>query len=144
MYLMKNYIPEDLRRLVASRSGFRCEYCLIEESDTFLGCEVDHIISLKHGGITEADNLAYACTFCNRKKGSDIGSILWETGAFIRFFNPRKDRWEDHFRWEGFRIIPQSEIGEVTEQIIGFNHLDRILERKFGTFQKAIKVANSL
>ncbi len=42
-----------------------CEYCLIHEDDTFFGCEVDHIISQKHGGPTEPENLAYACLPCN-------------------------------------------------------------------------------
>lgn len=35
---------------------------------------------------------------CNRWKGSDIGSILWLGGEFIRFFNPQIDWWADHFR----------------------------------------------
>jgi 5-methylcytosine-specific restriction endonuclease McrA len=58
---MPSYINEELRRLVALRAEYLCEYCLIHEEDTFYGCEVDHIISLKHGGPTEAENLAYAC-----------------------------------------------------------------------------------
>jgi hypothetical protein len=65
-----------------------CEYCLIHEKDTFYGCQVDHIISEKHGGLTTADNLAYACTFCNRCKGSDVGSIVLRTGEFSRFLIP--------------------------------------------------------
>ena len=31
-------------------AAFLCEYCLIHEDDTVFGCEVDHIISTKHGG----------------------------------------------------------------------------------------------
>ena len=88
---MGSYLSPALRRLVAVRADFLCEYCLIDENDTFFGCEVDHIISEKHGGATEADNLAYACAFCNRAKGSDIGSILPQRGTFVRFFNPRTD-----------------------------------------------------
>lgn len=89
---MPSYISEELRRLVVLRAEHLCEYCLIHEADTFYGCQVDHIISLKHGGPTEADNLAYACAFCNRQKGSDIGCIERRTGVFTRFFNPRIDR----------------------------------------------------
>ena len=51
------YINAELRRLVLARADGVCEYCLIAEDDTFYGCEVDHIISEKHGGPTEADNL---------------------------------------------------------------------------------------
>jgi hypothetical protein len=126
---MPSYIREELRRLVAIRAEYLCEYCLIHEEDTFFGCEVDHIISVKHGGPTEADNLAYACVFCNRQKGSDIGSILLRISEFIRFFNPRIDRWGEHFRLEGAMIQPQTGIGEVTARILGFNHSDRLLER---------------
>jgi hypothetical protein len=127
---MRSYVGEELRRLVAARAEHVCEYCLIHEDDTFLGCEVDHIISVKHGGPTVADNLAYACAFCNRQKGSDIGSILWQTGEFIRFFNPRTDRWSQHFRLEGVVIQPQTSIGEVTTRILDLNHSDRLLERQ--------------
>jgi HNH endonuclease len=127
---MPSYISEELRRLVALRAEHLCEYCLIYEEDTFYGCEVDHIISVKHGGLAEADNLAYACVFCNRQKGSDIGSIVRRTGEFSRFFNPRIDRWGEHFRLEGAMIQPQTMIGEVTARILGFNHSDRLLERQ--------------
>lgn len=97
--------------LVATRSERLCEYCLIHEDDTFFGCEVDHIISLKHGGPTEEDNLAFACLFCDRHKGTDVGSILAESGDFIRFFNPRQDRWSHHFRLDGALIKPVTDIG---------------------------------
>jgi hypothetical protein len=141
---MSSYVSQELRRLVATRADRLCEYCLIHEDDTFFGCEVDHIISLKHGGPTEAENLAslkhggpteaenlaYSCMFCNRQKGSDIGSILWRTGELIRFFNPRKDRWADHFRLSGTVIEPITGIGEVTVRIFDFNAGDRILERE--------------
>jgi 5-methylcytosine-specific restriction endonuclease McrA len=79
-------IPDTLRQLVASRTDYLCEYCLIAEADTFVGCQVDHIISLKHDGETTAANLAYACAFCNRQKGTDLGSIDRQTGVLTRFF----------------------------------------------------------
>lgn len=95
---MSGPIGAGLRRLVVSRAARCCEYCLTPEDDTFFGCEVDHIISLKHGGETAEDNLAYACLSCNRNKGSDISSRIPETGQLVRCFNPRLDRWSDHFR----------------------------------------------
>ncbi|HEX8921153.1 MAG TPA: HNH endonuclease signature motif containing protein, partial [Pyrinomonadaceae bacterium] len=72
---MAERISSELRRLIAARANYLCEYCLVAEEDTYFGCEVDHIISVKHGGATKAENLAYACAFCNRYKGSDIASI---------------------------------------------------------------------
>jgi hypothetical protein len=127
---MSTYISEEFRRLVAVRADYLCEYCLIHEDDTFLGCELDHIISVKHNGPTELDNLAYACFFCNRRKGSDIGSILWGVDEFIRFFNPRTDLWPQHFQLEGPIIKPLTDIGTVTVQILGFNTTERIFERQ--------------
>lgn len=124
------YISADLRRLVVARSEEICEYCLIAEADTFYGCEADHIISEKHGGRTAADNLAYACVCCNQAKGSDIGSMHWETEAFVRFFNPRADRWADHFELVGRRIEGLTPIGVVTARILAFNSGERTLERQ--------------
>lgn len=127
---MDRYITDRLRRLVTTRANYCCEYCLLYQDDTFFGCEVDHIISVKHGGQTVEANLAYTCFICNRRKGSDIGSILWKTGALVRFFNPRTDSWKEHFSLEGAIIKPQTDIGEVTARILDFNHSDRILERQ--------------
>jgi hypothetical protein len=124
------YVSAELRRLVAWRADNRCEYCLIREEDTFFGCEVDHVVSTKHGGATAEDNLAYACVVCNRRKGSDLGSLSRRTGELIRFFNPRRDEWADHFQLSGARIEPRTEAGEVTSIIFGFNDEERILERE--------------
>jgi len=127
---MSSYVSAALRRLVAERADFLCEYCLIHEDDAVFGCEVDHIISEKHGGETDADNLAYACAFCNRAKGSDIGSMVQRTGAFVRLFNPRTDRWAEHFALDDVTIVALSDIGEVTARILDFNNSDRLLERR--------------
>ncbi len=55
---MVSYIPTTLKRLVYERAGGVCEYCLIPETAVLAAHEVDHIISKKHGGQTELDNLA--------------------------------------------------------------------------------------
>jgi hypothetical protein len=133
--LSTTYISAELRRLVVARADSLCEYCLVHEEDTFFGCEVDHVISEKHGGPTEADNLAYACLICNRNKGSDVGSVLppLASGVFVRFFNPRTDLWSNHFGLEegdGISIRPLTEVGQVTARILGFNSAERLLERQ--------------
>lgn len=127
---MTSYVSAELRRLVESRANHLCEYCLIHEDDTYLGCQVDHIIAEKHGGPTETNNLSYACTFCNRAKGTDIGSIMPGTGDFARFFNPRTDRWVDHFRLRGVLIEPRTSVGEATARILSFNDTERVIERE--------------
>jgi len=127
---MSEYVPVALRRLVAERAEWLCEYCLLHERDTFLGCQVEHIISVKHGGGTVEDNLAYACVFCNRAKGTDIGALSPKTGKLTRLFNPRADRWSEHFLIDGPNIVGFTEIGLATAAILQFNIVDRILERQ--------------
>ena len=128
--MSRTYVSVALRQLVRTRAKSLCEYCLIREEDTYFGCQVDHIISEKHEGSTHENNLAYACSYCNRNKGSDIGSIVWQTQQFCRFFNPRLDRWMDHFRLDGIRIAFLTSVGEVTSRILDFNHIDRLIERE--------------
>ena len=127
---MSSYVSAALRRVVVARADGLCEYCLIHEDDTVFGCEVDHVISAKHGGTTDSDNLAYACAFCNRAKGSDIGSVVQGTGLYVRFFHPRLDRWGEHFRLDGVMIRALSDSGEVTARILAFNTGERLLERQ--------------
>jgi hypothetical protein len=123
-------VSSALRTLVARRAGYLCEYCLIHEEDTWFGCQVDHIVSLKHGGPSVSDNLAYACGFCNRFKGSDLGSISEITGQLTPFFNPRTAHWAHHFVLRGALILPISATGEVTVRIFGFNSEEQVLERQ--------------
>jgi len=123
-------IPDGVREQVAERARDRCEYCRIAEADTFWGCQIDHVISLKHDGTNDIDNLAYACAPCNRAKGSEIGSIDGDRDQLIRFFDPRRDNWDEHFRLEGDAIVAQTAIGRVTAKILGFNTSDRRLERQ--------------
>lgn len=126
------HIPAEMRRAVRLRAQNRCEYCSIHEDDTEYGCEVDHILSEKHLGRTELENLALACFFCNRNKGSDLGSIRSaDDPVFVRFFNPRTDVWSDHFEFDTHRhILPKTDIGQVTARIFGFNAENCLLERQ--------------
>ena len=126
---MSPSVAAALRRLVAERAGYMCEYCGIPESLTFFGCQIDHIVAAKHGGDTTANNLCYACVFCNRFKGSDLGSVDPDSGALVRFFNPRSDCWGEHFEHVIARIEAKSTIGAATARILRFNDADRILER---------------
>lgn len=128
--MTRTYVNAELRRLVAVRAQRICEYCLIHEDDTYVGCGMDHIVSEKHGGATTPENLAYACDVCNRNKGSDLGSLSPD-GTLTRFFNPRIDHWADHFALaeDGVTIVARTEIGAVTERILKLNAQPRLLER---------------
>ncbi len=128
--MSKAYISADLRQYVADRARKCCEYCLIHEDDSYYALQIDHIISEKHGGATEEDNLALACIVCNRAKGSDVGSIDRRTDAFVRFYNPREDRWMSHFDLSGVHIAPLTDVARVTERLLQLNIRERLLERE--------------
>ena len=127
---MRRSIPEKIRLAVAKRAGFRCEYCLLHEADLIVGAQIDHIISIKHGGSTAIENLAYSCLICNANKGSDIATILLPSETIIRFFNPRKDLWSDHFDLADGKIIPKTDIGEATAKILNLNASERVIRRR--------------
>jgi hypothetical protein len=128
---MSRYIPDALRKIVAHRAHYRCEYCRLLAEDSFFPFHIDHIVSIKHGGKTTASNLAYACQICNWNKGSDIATFLNNLRTPVRFFNPRIDIWDDHFDIEptGF-ISEKTEIGAATIKIFDINQPDSIIERR--------------
>jgi 5-methylcytosine-specific restriction endonuclease McrA len=93
---------EALRTLVRQRADHRCEYCHIrQEQVPFVPFHVDHIIPRKHGGSTHSANLALSCMHCNLHKSSDLSGIDPEGGAITPLFRPRRDRWEEHFAFQG-------------------------------------------
>jgi hypothetical protein len=96
----------------------------------YLGLQVDHIISKKHGGQTIAQNLALACACCNRHKGTDISAVDPTSGKFVALYNPRKSLWRDHFQLVGVRIAWRTGIGAATVRLLKLNHPRRILERQ--------------
>lgn len=124
------YIPAALRRLVEERANRLCEYCLMSANVTFFSHEVDHIIPEKHGGETNADNLAFTCWRCNRYKGTDLGSFDPQTGAFSFLFNPRTQQWTEHFMIEEHLILGLTLEGRTTVRLLKFNIDERLAERQ--------------
>ena len=127
---MTNPVSTDLRRLVTERAGNSCEYCLLPQTIALHRHEPDHIVPLQHGGITGKENLALSCMRCNRLKGPNVGSFDPETGNLVPFFNPRKQKWNDHFKIEEARIVPLTAEARVTVKILRLNDEDRLAERK--------------
>ena len=117
------------RRRVVERARGRCEYCLVHEEISGFPHEIDHVISRKHGGSSGIGNLAFACMLCNRYKGSDIASID-RSGRMIRFFDPRRDFWDEHFKLDGSVIEPLTRVGEVTARMLRLNAAERVVERR--------------
>ena len=123
------YISIALRRLVSERAGYCCEYCLLPEEFSSFPHEPDHIIPLKHGGAATADNLALACFWCNRLKGSDLAAPDPQTGQTTPLFNPRLHAWSDHFRLDDAEIVPLTPEGRATTALLKLNRADRLTAR---------------
>lgn len=123
------YVPASLRELVINRAGNRCEYCRYPQHTTLFAFEMEHIIAEKHGGQTNAENLALACPYCNRAKGTDLASLDPETGNLTPLFNPRTQVWSEHFMLDGASVVPLSAVGRVTVAILQMNAAGRVAER---------------
>jgi HNH endonuclease len=123
-------ISASLRRLVTERASQRCEYCLLPADVAFFPHEVDHVVALKHGGQTDASNLAFACWRCNRHKGTDLGSFDPATGQFSFLFNPRTHIWTEHFALRGAALVGLTPEGRTTIQLLQLNTDERNSERQ--------------
>lgn len=124
------YISTELRRLVKERAGNRCEYCLLPSGVAFFPHEVDHVVAEKHGGLTKAENLAFTCWRCNRRKGSDLGSFDPQTLSFSLLFNPRTQLWTEHFAIQGELIAGLTAEGRATVSLLCLNSDERQAERR--------------
>ncbi|MEH1929636.1 HNH endonuclease [Nostoc sp.] len=128
--MTSNSISVELRRLVTQIASARCEYCRIHQNFSIYTHEVDHIIAVKHGGETTADNLALSCLSCNRHKGSDFATIDQLTQEIVPLFNPRRLVWDEHFYLENPRIEGKTQIGQGTARLLQFNVPNRVLSRQ--------------
>jgi HNH endonuclease len=129
--MSKTYIAASLRRQVFDRARGCCEYCLKPEIFAFCPHEIDHTIAEKHGGSTTEVNLALACKLCNSYKGSDIASIDPQTNEITPIYNPRRDRWSDHFQLTPTaEFVALSSQARATIRILQMNRPDRVEERR--------------
>jgi len=94
----------------------------MHESHDPLPFHVDHVIAEQHRGATSFANLAYSCSYCNAHKGTNVASIDPVTRRLVSLFNPRRDRWEKHFRWAGARLVGTTSVGRVTVLTLAINH----------------------
>jgi hypothetical protein len=123
-------IPRDLDRRVRQRAGAFCEYCRLPQAFDPWAFHVDHIRAEQHGGKARISNLALACSRCNRNKGPNISGVDNRTNDIVRLFNPRRDRWAEHFRWRGPQLIGLTPIGRATIRVLAINHPDAVRLRR--------------
>ncbi|MCE9567547.1 MAG: HNH endonuclease [Planctomycetes bacterium] len=86
--------------VVARRGNHRCEYCRAPEAIFNFPFEVEHVFPTSRGGSDDESNLALTCRSCNLHK-SDVVTV-WDSVAEeeVALFNPRTDRWSEHFELE--------------------------------------------
>jgi len=106
---------------VRQRARGRCEYCRIPLSRVAIPPEVDHVIARHHGGKTVMENLAMACAHCNAYKGPNVAGVDSRSGKVVRLFNPRRDRWRDHFRYAGAVLRGLTPKGRATVRTLFIN-----------------------
>lgn len=118
------------RKAVAARAQGLCEYCQFPETESVLPHELDHIRARKHRGPTTMQNSAWSCAQCNGAKGSDATSYDPETDELVRLFNPRADKWKDHFFWDGPVLMGKTAIARATVALLRINDPMRIENRR--------------
>jgi hypothetical protein len=72
------------------------------------------------------ENLALACSQCNRLKGPNVASVDPLTGAVEPLFHPRRDLWKQHFSFVGQRIEATTPRGRATLALLRLNAPQRL------------------
>lgn len=117
-------------RFVESRARQRCEYCRMHQSLQGATFHIEHILAGSRGGSDDPNNLALACPSCNLHKSDRIEVADPDSNARTALFNPRKDDWAEHFRWDGYRIAGRTVLGRATVFALDLNHPRRLLIRQ--------------
>ncbi len=105
-------MDRNLRLEVRARAGEICEYCRLPQSASRLVLfHIEHIVARQHGGTTERENLALACSHCNFHKGPNVAALDPENGNLVPLYHPRRDNWHEHFGWNGTTIVGNTDVG---------------------------------
>ncbi|MCP4165614.1 MAG: HNH endonuclease [Chloroflexi bacterium] len=125
-------IRKSLRKKIAADAGYHCGYCLTPQSFTAMPMHVEHIIPLAAGGSSDEDNLWLACPLCNGHKGVQTHGSDPIADEWTPLFNPRKQKWQDHFRWSvsSIEIVGLTAIGRATVLALRLNHKHLVRARR--------------
>src|SRR5262249_22546398 len=124
-------MDESLAWEVRERAGHACEYCRMSQAYyPTVPFPIDHVIARQHGGPTTLGNLAPSCLHDNLHKGPNIAGIDPLTRKLTKLFNPRRHKWERHFRWDGPYPIGRTGVGRTTVVVLAMNDPDVIQVRR--------------
>ena len=117
----------ELRQQVRERAGGRCEYCGLPDRVELTGpFHLEHIVARQHHGTDDFSNLAWACSRCNRHKGTNLSAVDPDSRKAVSLFNPRQEKWEEHFEIAGAMIRGTSPVGRATVQLLQMNAERRV------------------
>src|SRR5262245_7459772 len=123
---------------VAERAGHRCEYCRMHQSLQGATFHPEHITPRCHSGPSILENLALACPSCNLHKSCRTEVEDPESGASVPLYNPRTQSWDNHFAWQGYRVVGKTPGGRALVVAFDLNHPRRLRIRQaegyFGLF----------
>src|SRR5215472_7797646 len=117
-------VSEALRARVAAADRHRCAYCRSSEAITGLALTIDHIQPQSLDGQTVFNNLCLACRSCNEFKADQTSGLDPLTGEEVPLFDPRRDRWIEHFAWtpDGSRTEGLTPVGRATVVSLRMNN----------------------
>lgn len=114
-------VRAQLREIVVDRAGHRCEYCGLSQQGQEATFHIDHVVPRAAGGVTHCDNLALACVSCSLRKWAKQTAVDPQSGTEVLLFNPRSQRWSDHFRWNREQVAPLTATGRATVNALELN-----------------------
>lgn len=124
-------MKRSVREFVRSRARKRCEYCRIHERHSSeYAFHIEHIISRKHHGTDDPENLAWACIDCNLGKGTNLSGRDPDSERVVVLFHPRHQEWHRHFELVEGRILGKTACGRATADVLNLNEPDRVKARK--------------
>jgi HNH endonuclease len=125
-------ITPALRQRVAIAARFRCGYCLTSQRIIGPLMEIDHYIPESRGGSSDEENLWLACPMCNGHKADRVEAVDPDTDQAVRLFNPRRERWDEHFEWidAGAVIRGRTPTGRATILALQMNHPEMVAARR--------------
>lgn len=99
---------------------------------------LEHTVPRTQGGASDLDNLALACPSCNLHKADRTELPSPDAEGIVGMFNPRRDVWSEHFKWDEHAIIGKTTKGRATVDALLLNHHRRLkirqAEQMFGLF----------
>lgn len=121
---MADTLPKGLRERIAAAAGYRCGYCLTDQRVSGAQMHIEHLVPRALGGTSVESNLWLSCAWCNSYKGIQVEATDPETGVKAPLFNPRRQRWAEHFAWYAgaTHILGLTPTGRATVAALNLNN----------------------